>query len=270
MNRTFELAIIPIIFVSIGCGSMQRLESESATKNPDEFIDAPEIFLNGSRISDVAALRSQIDEVVKLREANGVFLEGTNEVPRNVYLRANPKLSVGAFARLFRAIDDGAGTAYIPRAEMPDAPEKGDRLNPLYLEVSTEGYEFPRALGPLIDLDHRYSYNVSIDITKVTREGLKGIRMFTGTLEISADGQYFVNEKQGDDADYGPIFSSVKQRAIEPADLAFELGRLANAKDNAITVIVSDRASYGKLLSVFEAAPGAPEFLLIVRPSDGN
>jgi len=204
------------------------------------------------------------------REDNGVFLEGTNLVASNVYLDADPQLTIGAFAKLYRAMDEASGTVFILRNPTPEPPAEPRRPNPLILIVTTVGpggrSTRPFIDWPIQDPEFEYSYDIELEIAK-SAEQLKSMRMWEDSLEISADERFFINEKQGPDADYGPRFSRVKQRPIEEAQVKDELAKLPVSSDRKL-IIVSEKAAYGTLLHILEQLnEPRTKFRIVVRPN---
>jgi hypothetical protein len=288
-TRTHLFAAIAILAIfGLGCQYFQlpeHLQSEAATENPKSTVSDAPVFLNAEasgRISDIdrprkplspdlgeTSIDQRLAEVMKLREANGVLLENTNLVANNICLEADPALSMAAFAKLFVGLDKVAGTIYIPRIPGTN-PRTGDdtKPNPLTLVVRTEHpaerLELP-ANWPIYDPEFRFSYDIELEIAK-SAEQLKGIRMWEDSFEISADERFFINEKQGPDADYGPRYSRVKQRPVEEAQAKDELSRLPTTSDRKL-LIVSEMASYGKLLAVLAVAEPRTRFRIVVRPT---
>ena len=98
----------------------------------------------------------------------------------------------------------------------------------MFLAVTTEKIPSDTmmpALFPLSDSPHQYSYGTSFEFAS-TAASILVSRTLTGSLEISADERYFVNDRQGKEANIDPHFIRVKQRAIEPAELAAELEKI--------------------------------------------
>ena len=289
-TRTHLFAAIAILAVfGLGCQYFQlpeHLQSEAAIENPRRTIPDAPVFLNNEdsgNISDIGRpsksgsidLESQpidrkLAEITKLREVNGVLLEGTNAVASNVYLVANPDLSVEAFAKLYIAIDQAAGFIYIPKNPTPDPPSDTRKPSPMFLAVHTEKVDGARTyLGTLPDYDPEFSfsYDIEVEIAK-SADQLKSTRMWEDSFEISADERFFINEKQGPEADYGPRFSRVKQRPVDEGQLRYELNKLPTTSDRKL-IIVSERASCGRLLSTLALVdePRA-KFRIVVRPDN--
>ena len=220
-------------------------------------------------------LDRRIEEIVRDREANGVFVYGSTQVVNGVYIFFNSKLSVGAFAKVFEAIKTGGGSPKVPRKIPRKITETDDlKPNPLYLEVNDgvndrsvnvlhrqQGHSNDNRTVLLLpeDYDHDYSYDLNVEFVK-SRESLLSTRAFQDSIEISADEKLFANDKHDDDQ--GPKDTQVKQRQITTDVLKSELERI-KVSGNPITIIVSDKASYGKLLSIFETVDA--EFHVIVR-----
>lgn len=290
-HRPLISSIAPIVILAtlvIGCQYFQlpeHLQSETASENPKSTLSDTTVYLNNEdcgRISDIGrqpkplsldlgatSIDRKLAEVMKLREANGVFLDGNNLVAANVYLVANPELSVEAFVKLYVAADQSVGLLYIPKNPNPEPPSEPTRPSPFFLAVHTEKVDGARtslSTLPDYDPDFKYSYDIEIEIAK-SAEQLKGMRMWEDSLEISADERFFVNEKQGPDADYGPKNSRVKQRAVEEAQIKDELNKLPTSAERKL-IIVSEKAAYGTLLHILEQVnEPRTKFRIVVRPN---
>lgn len=276
MNRILLLLLL-LVLAALGCKYLspaQKLESESATENPNRTITDSPIFLNNEDFGTIADLNKKeqgplgidltkrklsevLADIIKERESNGIFIEGTNVVPTNVYIIADPELAVGPLAELHIAIDENAGDVYIPKKNLPKRKGEPQKPDPFTLEVRTEKAGFgkiPDHHQPMYDPDHLYTYKTSFEFVK-SADSLLSYRAWTGSVELSADERYFVNDAQGEAADKGPKYTEVKQRPIEPAALAGELAKIVSPVNKEILIIASEKASYASLLKIFEAAP---------------
>jgi hypothetical protein len=200
-------------------------------------------------------LRERLGDITKQRELNGVFNEGTDEIAANVYLIANPELAIGPFAKLFIAAAESAGDIYIPKKNIPAHDRIPRHPDPMFLAVTTEKLNSETlmpALYPTYDPNHRYTYDTSFEFVK-SADSLLSDRAWAGSVEISADERYFINDAQGKEADNGPKYTQVKQRPIEAAALKDELVKIVSA-NKEILIIASEKASYKSLLRLFEEA----------------
>jgi len=289
MMKIFPLISLLLLIV-LGCKYLspaQKLESEATTENPKRTISDSLVFLNSGSVGKISDLkrakRDVIDlatndstvadvlsDVIKEREKNGVFMEGTNVTPSSVYLIANPELAIGPLAELYIAIDENAGDVYIRRKNAPRNDGRPQKPNPFTLEVRTVALVFggaPEHDWPIYDPRHRFTYSTSFEFVK-TPDSLLSSRAWVSSVELSADERYFVNDKQGPEADEGPKYTQVKQRPIEPAALTSELAKIVEPINKYILIIASEKASYASLLKIFEAAPGGSVKLqVLVRRS---
>lgn len=290
-RKIFPLFVL-VLFI-LGCKYLQpaqKLESEAATENPNPTIQDLPLKLNMENVGNIASmlprdkrmvdgggsvLDRRIEEIVKAREANGVFVDGSTQVVNEIYIFLNPQLSVGAFGKVFEAIKTGGGSPRVPRKIPRKSSEiENSKPNPLYLEVNggvpdrtmnvvyrSQGHSNDNVTVFLLPVDnnHDYSYDLEVEFAK-SRDSLLSTRAFQDSIEISADEKLFANDKHTDDK--GPRYTQVKQRPITTDALKSELERI-KASGNPITIIVSDKVSYGKLLSIFEAVDA--EFHVIVR-----
>jgi len=276
--------ILVLLIAAIGCKYLspaQKLESEAATENPNRTITDSPVFLNNEPVGTIAGLNRKtglnskkerdpieialsdrtvgevLAEIKKERERSGIFIEGTNVVPINVYLIASPELAVGPFAELYIAIDKNAGAVYIPKRSPPKRGGEPQRPDPLTLIVRTDPFVpmgRPPYDQPMHDPDHRFNYKTSFELGNTGDGSLLSDRAWRGSVEISADERYFINDKQGAEADKGPKNTHVKQRPIETTALSDELVNIIEPVNKEILIIASEKASYGSLLKVFEAA----------------
>lgn len=285
-RRIDQFALLGLgFFLVLGCRYLQlpeHLQSEAATENPNPTFSDATVFLNNQdsgRISDIGRqpkplspnlgainIEQRLAEIMTLREDSGVLLDG-NLAASNVYLVVNSEISVRAFAKLYVAVDQAAGIVYVPKDPYPGPPAEPTKPSPFFLAVHTERVDGARTyLSTLPDYDpeFNFSYDIEVEIAK-SAEQLKRTRMWEHSFEISADERFFINEKQGPDADYGPRYSRVKQRPIDEAQAKDELSRLPTSDRKLI--IVSEKASYGKLLTVFALSEPRTRFRIVVRPN---
>jgi biopolymer transport protein ExbD len=275
--------VIPFLFLTLfvlGCKYFQpaqKLVSEAMTENPKRVRTDSELFLNGEPEGTISSIDSRdssaieveevslgqtVERIIKDREANGVFLEGSNEIARGIYLYLDLDLSVGAFGRVYTALKNSGGLPQVVRRDFKsDLGEVGFRPYISYLEVSSGRIARSGGVLPAQDVAKKFIYRFDLEYVK-GRGALLSTRAFQDSIEISADERLFANDKHTDDL--GPKYTQVKQRQITTDVLKSELERI-KASGNPITIIVSDKASYGKLLSVLETIDA--EFLVLVRQS---
>lgn len=288
MKNLFPILVV-LLFAALGCKYLspgQKLESETAMANPKRTLTDSPVFLNSEPVGTIADLKrkktgdlveialserplsEKLAEITKQRENEGVLIEGTNIAPTNVRLIASPELAVGPLAELYIAIDENSGEVYIPRRNAPAGPIEPQRPDPFTLEVQTEQ---PTSMSepyyrPSHDPKYKYNYNTSFEFAK-TLESLLSYRAWSGSVELSADERYFVNDAQDPEADEGPKYTRIKQRAIEGAHLKDELARIVEPVNSEILIITSEKASYESLLKIFEAGENLKvRFRVVVRP----
>ena len=284
-QRSAPIAVVVLVFLALGCQYFQqRLESEAAIDNPNRTVSDAILFLNNEQsgmISDIGyavtgpdtrPVEARLSDIRKKREAEGVMHADTDEVAANVHLIAEPELTVWAFAKLYQAIDKAAGVVYVPRNN--ESKEQGEpgKPDPLVLVVRTVIPEIPgnhsdtRRNLTSYDPDFKYNYDMQVEFA-LSAEQLKGMRMWEDSFEISADERFFINEKQGPEADYGPTFSRVRQRPVAEQQAKDELMRLPTLSDRKL-IIVSEKASFGKLLDVLSLVNDTrSKYRIVVRPN---
>ena len=288
-QRAASIVSAVLVFLVLGCQYFQlpeHLQSEAVIDNPNRTVSDAIVFLNAEpagRISDIGyavtdslmgpdtrAVDKRLSEIAKQRESEGVYHADANEVAANVNLIADPELSVWAFAKLYKGIDNAAGVVYIPRNNKGKEQGEPVKPDPLTLVVHTVipggRHDLRRNLSSY-DPDFKYSYDMQVEYA-LSAEQLKGTRMWEDSFEISADERFFINEKQGPEADHGPTYSRVKQRPIAEDQAKDELSRLPTLSDRKL-IIVSEKASYGKLLWVMALLDETrSKYRIVVRPSN--
>jgi hypothetical protein len=209
-RRYFRLQMVTLLLAIIGffCFAYFSLAQQQI---PSEAADPPtvttaHVFLNGEpfgTLANLIPLKTKLQTIFRQREKNGVFVEDTNEIEKRVILMVNPRISVLKFAEIGKAITDNYGDAYV---EMPGeeylSSEVDIKPNPLILLVSTDradsGIEFLR--WPPVPKNNAFHIEF-FDIVSDPVE-LKSARINGSGIEISSNGQYFINERPlglGDD-----------------------------------------------------------------------
>jgi biopolymer transport protein ExbD len=117
------LLVLLIIFMVISPSKPSRFEAKvPAEPRPEDqnvllkpnpntlivFIDRElKIRLNQDdmgNVADTSGLTNKLSEVFKLRESNGVFREGTNEIEKTVFIKAPRSVRYGEVARVVDAV----------------------------------------------------------------------------------------------------------------------------------------------------------------------
>ncbi len=286
MKTLFPISLFLLITV-LGCNNLssgEDLGSETTTANPNRTVTDSPVFLNRESFGTIAdlgkstktpsdivagerSLSRTLAEIIKTRESEGVYFEGTNSVPTGVYLFADPQLALGSIAQLYMTIDEVVGDVYIPRKLAPQPAPEPRKPDPFMLIVHTEPDISISLLKDLrsLDADHNLSYNTSFGFVE-SPESLLSYRAWTGSMEISADESYFINDAQGQEADRGPKNTRVKQRPIDISSIKDELARIIEPVNNEVLIIASDKASYASLLRIFDVSENLKvKFTILVR-----
>jgi hypothetical protein len=282
-NVSRFLLVALVLFGASDCSVWKSFQPEPLpSEMADAEINAPyapvRLMLNMKDVgttADLRRLRTVIRDIVGQREANGVFMQGSNEIENTVYVSVDEHVSVGVLAELISAINQNGGKAYLPvNPDRLQSPDSRSRPNPLNLIVSA-GERKP-SLFALYAVDGseapKYAVSPSVEIVSDWKE-IKLARSIGSSLEISANGGYFFN---------GPtIFLStmeieeveVVQRPVVESFLRQEVTTLGSwaARSDGIKVVASEFAPASSLWRVLEAVDATEyRWNLVVRDTPRN
>lgn len=259
--KRFSFLLLVLSVIYSGCsltGTEQKLPSETADSNRAQPVVNYTLTLNHEptgNLADLTPLKQRISHEMRMREWNGVFKVGSNEIENTVYLVADPKTSVGKIADVVLSMNANGARTYIPKSssERVELPANY-RPNPLIIWVTVGDVRSFR-LPPIFFRDmygdpQRYSFAPNIRFAADEFE-LKTFRFTGKSFDISADDKYFINEPEVSCPELDPDYSDLKQRAVMPEYLASESP--TSCDGSSILIIASERASYASLLKVFEA-----------------
>ena len=305
--KHFPIILVLLVAV-IGCKYLrpaQKIASETADAAPVETISDSSVSLNGEpsgTLVNLEPLRTKVGEIMKARESNGIFKMGSNEIENSVFVLAESAISVGRLTDLVRSINEQGGKSFIPNTEglkdvnnriakepeshapplritdlngkllkvdIDSDPNVDLKPNPLTLVVRTGNAD--KVWLPFFSFTpvkaKQYAYTAAFEFTDDPLT-LKVRRLQTNSIEISADDNYFINEKVNIMPDSDPDIIDVKQWAIPATDLQTELSKIVSG-ETKLRIITSEKASYAGLLKVFEAAEKLNvDFEVLVRKHD--
>ncbi|MCO6512757.1 MAG: hypothetical protein J5I65_18385 [Aridibacter famidurans] len=225
----------------------------------------PRLWLNGEPMGsagDTSQLRSKLSEIVKLREQEGSFTEGsgndlsTMAIPLlrdGVYLAVDPDLSIGDFEELYQLVDEIA-TVQVPLND-PKGPPTEPEPN-LLLLVLTAGKDRrdTASFGHFTDLDTKREFSLYMHIKKTADAGQIWYNRIVGSIEIRADGSYILNERDVRKDGFAfypptqrPLRSSLKDEVLGVAEKGEEGGR-------TLTIVAHPSAPYSSLEEIFKLA----------------
>lgn len=279
--KLFSVLLI-LITLTQGCRYLrpeQKILSEAADNNPAQTISSGNVTLNrevAGTLDDPNTLRRMIKGIMRQREINGVFKEGTSEIENTVFVLAGPNISIGRLAELALAINENGGRAYIPKnaVEVNSEPKDTSRPNPLSLFVHTGDIsnEWMPNYSMYVEDADKYAHSPSFEIID-ERMTVMIARILNNSIEISADGHYFINEKYDSVSETADVDDyPVKQRTFDISTLAIELPTIIkrnNKSKDSITIIASEKAPYVSLLKIFEVGNDMNAvFRVLIRRQD--
>ena len=266
----------------------QKIESEATMENPNAPLSDAQLWLNSEEVGLISemnrkwgpddindpknirttqSLKGRLKNIFQERAKNGVFDEGSNDVTNDVYVVVSPKLQIDRFAALHTAITAAGGEVRIPKKPLDQTEFPSEKPNPLFLAISDRAQLFPYGLS-IVALDDQGKFSYSTEVVFVQNPIELKIARIRGSVEISADDNYFVNEKVNVMPDSNSDIVDVKQRAISVTDLQTELSNIGPG-GTKLQIVASEKASYASLLKVFEAAEKLNStFEIMVRRHD--
>lgn len=259
-----------------------------ATENPNSTLSDANLWLNSEGFGPISelskkwgldevndpkdihrmrSLKDRLKDIFAERAKNGVFDEGSNDVTNDVYVIVSPKLQVVRFAELHAGITEARGEVRIPKKPLDQTEYPSEKPNPLFLAISDKSELFPYGMS-IRASDDRGKFTYSTEVVFAQNRTELKIARFRGGVEISAEDNYFINEKVNIMPDSDPDIVDVKQRAISVTDLQTELSKIVLG-ETKLRIIASEKGSYAGLLKVFEAADKVNvNFEVLVRKHD--
>ena len=275
-----KLSILPLMLIAaVGLGSACQkaggskwpATSEAADATPSTSVKTGKLTLNAQpagTLEDPNPLISKLKGILKLREDEGIFREKTNEVMKDVYVVADPKVSINAIAKLGESGSD----LWFPRGKTIPEPLTPPRPNPLTLVVKTENSPAEWFSAGTNDEDlGKLACLVRFETYKERTELILG-RTHKSSIEIASDDSFFLNTELSPDLIKAENLKP-DQRAVTESELSSVLGMLYEKRSYAssfdreqqgLTVIASENASYASLLKLL-AAIDKPNVVVTVR-----
>lgn len=264
-NLTVAMALITALMVGSACetlsGTKWPAASEGADTKPAATVKTGKLTLNTEQtgtLEDPKPLITKLERIIKMREGEGIFRKDTNELMKDVYIVADPNISIGMIAKF----GETGGDLWFPRGKtLPDSAQP-PKPNPLMLVLKTEnspGDWFPAGLLSAEDLA-KLACLVQFESFKERME-LAIFRTFHNSIEIASDGNFFLNtalKKELIDAEN----LKPDQRAVSESELASVLSKLHEKRTSAsvydreqetLTIIASENAPYSSLLKLLAA-----------------
>ena len=268
---------------------LPKYDSETADARPVQTVDRGDIFLNNEAngtLEDLSVIKIRVCEIMKLRAANGVFEEGTNEVAGRINVFPTETISIGKLGELFQLLKSCGAMPLLPKRSassltFDDVPEKPNPLQ-LLLNIGKKSglpsFEEHRDLAyfssPLLQLDYRDTMKYNFSPEFIPAEELLEItlaRLSGKSIEIATDDSFFANERAESNLDGTDQYTEVPQIKISEQQLREKLQdtlKYSRVRDK-LFLIASDKASTRALLQVLEAAdPFAKGFTIVVRPAN--
>lgn len=268
LNFHQSAVVIALLAFTVSCkllSSEAKLTSEAADSSPRTTVNSGIVTLNSEPLGSLADLKpfaSKVEEIARLRESNGVFIAGTNEVENSILIAAKSELSVGKLDELMDTIRKSHANGYIPRPVGSYKPRENQRPNPLTLVASVDGASIDNELIegfynaytsklPVIDARREYVYSVYFETLEDTRDLLLKRMPYKVGIELGADDKLWLNEPFNEQLKCEPTNSNVKQRPLTEEELKTSVGEMIKPGDT-LNIIASDKASYGALVNLLE------------------
>ena len=171
-------------------GTKVPATSEVADATPASAVKTGKLTLNAQPVGTLEEpnpLISKLKGILKMREDEGIFREKTNEVMKDVYVVADPKVSISAIAKLGESGSD----LWFPRGKTIPDPLTPPRPNPLTLVIKTENSPAEWFPVGLTDEDlGKLACLVRFESYKERTELILG-RTHKSTIEIASDDSFF-------------------------------------------------------------------------------
>ncbi|MBK8301903.1 MAG: hypothetical protein IPK98_00235 [Chloracidobacterium sp.] len=266
MKKIMIPSLILMVCVTVGSGcqylkSAAPVPSEQADAKPATTIKTGKLTLNTETLGtleDPKPLTAKLEKIFLQREAEGILRKGTNVVVKDVYVVADPKISIGKLAALMQ----NGGEFWLPRGKSISDSGKLVKPNPLTLVLKTENA--PTDWMPAFGFADDDLANLAclVNFTTVeTKEDLLLARATANSLEIASDDGLFLNtelkQEQLKANDPKP-----DQRPVTDSELSAVLGKLYDSRyadviysrqSATLKLFVSENASYASLLKVLAA-----------------
>ena len=253
-------------------GTKVPATSEVADATPASAVKTGKLTLNAQPVGTLEEpnpLISKLKGILKMREDEGIFREKTNEVMKDVYVVADPKVSINAIAKL----GESGADLWFPRGKTIPDPLTSPKPNPLILVIKTENSPAEWfSNGTLTDDDlGKLACLVRFETYKERTELILG-RTHKSSIEIASDDSFFLNTELSPDLIKAENLKP-DQRAVTESELTSVLGKLYEKRSYAssfdreqqgLTVIASENASYASLLKLL-AAIDKPNVVVTVR-----
>jgi hypothetical protein len=188
--NVYLLVLAVLTAMAFGCGSLDsdgptKISSEQADASPAATVKSGKMTLNSELVydlDDLGPFNAKLKEVFTLREQEGAFRQGSNEIEKSVYVLANPKIALGKIAEMTY----NGGDFYFSRDKRPSGSESAQRPNPLTLILKTEDPQpewIPNGSVSPNDMD-QIACLVTFDPIK-SPDLLKQARTIRNSIEIS-------------------------------------------------------------------------------------
>jgi hypothetical protein len=278
MNKILLISLILVTTLGLGSacqkagGSKWPATSEAADATPATSVKTGKLTLNAQpagTLEDPNPLISKLKGIITYREGEGILRKNTNEIMKDVYVVADPKISISAIAKL----GESGGDLWFPRGKgLPDTAAL-PKPNPLILVLKTENSPaewFPAGLLTDDELA-KLACMVRFETYKERTELILG-RTHKSSIEIASDDSFFLNTELSPDLIKAENLKP-DQRAVTESELSSVLGKLYEKRSYAssfdreqqgLTVIASENASYASLLKLL-AAIDKPNVVVTVR-----
>ncbi|MBK7393723.1 MAG: hypothetical protein IPI64_10565 [Chloracidobacterium sp.] len=265
MKNILILSLILTVCVTLGSGcqylkSAAPVPSEQADAKPATTVKTGKLTLNTEALGtleDPKPLTAKLAKIFLQREAEGILRKGTNVVVKDVYVVADPKISIGKLAALMQ----NGGEFWLPRGKSITDSGKLVRPNPLTLVLKTENATDWMPSFGFADEDLAKLACLVKFTTVETKNDLLEARVFGNSLEIASDDGLFLNtelkQEQLKANDPKP-----DQRPVTDSELSAVLGKLYDSRyadviysrqSATLKLFVSENASYASLLKVLAA-----------------
>ena len=269
--HTGDPALVVIALIAVlGCGlfgcapGRRALPSEAADATADSSFTHVPLQLNMQYLgttSDLRGLRNMITDIMRQRASAGVFKVGSNEVENTVWVEIDKKIPIGVLAEIVLAINESGGRAYLPTdsARERAGPITPQMPNPTTLILTADKIPNRGSALHILGSDEADEWAFAPDFEMTTDpDTLKLRRIVQGSIEIAANGDYFLNPLLRPDQENELDTVKIEQKPIDRSAVKNgALGLLDRAEDRPeLTVVASEHALSENLYALFSALEG--------------